>query len=178
MWIDYPTRIAQTEDELLAVERRLRHQPTADRVTLLRLRKAGTVRSLRAAAPLLGYSEQQMQRWWHPYTARGLEALYRPPPHLGRRPRLSAEALGALKATMAGGQRARLRDAQAFLRERYGIVYHSLNGVSQLCKRHNIKWKPGRRRHRQGPPAAQAGFKQCLRDDLGAAPGAPCLCDG
>jgi transposase len=178
MWIDYPTRIAHTQDELLAGERRLRHQPTADRVTLLRLLTAGPVRSLRAAAPLLGYSERHMQRWGHTYTARGLAALCRPAPHPGRRPRLSAEALAALKATMAGGQRARLRDAQAFLRERDSIVYHSLNGVSQLCKRHTIKWKPGRRRHRQGHPQAQAAVKKCVRHDRGAAPGAPCLCDG
>jgi hypothetical protein len=35
----------------------------ADRVKLLRLLKSRTVHSLRSAAPLLGYSERQLQRW-------------------------------------------------------------------------------------------------------------------
>jgi transposase len=163
MWIDYPTQIEQTEEDLIAVERRLRHQPTANRVTLLRLLKTGAVRSLRAAAPLLGYSERQIQRWWHTYTAQGLEALCRPAPHPGARERLSLEALAALEAAMQAGQIARLRDAQGFLRERCGVVYASLNGISQLFKRHKIKLKTGRRRHRRGDLDAQAAFKKSLR---------------
>jgi transposase len=170
MWIDYPTHIEQTEEDLIAVEQRLRHQPTATRVTLLRLLKTGAVRSLRAAAPRLGYSERQLQRWWNTYTAQGLEALCRPARHPGARERLSPEALAALEAAMQAGQIARLRDAQAFLRERCGVGYASLNGISQLFKRHKIKLKTGRRRHRRGDLDAQAAFKKSLR--LAPAPAA------
>jgi transposase len=160
MWIEFPTRITQTEDELLAIERRLRHQPMADRVKLLRLLKTRTIRSLRAAAPLLGYSERQTQRWWATYKAGGLEALCTAPPRKGARECISAEALGALQAAMQAGHIARLREAQTFLRERFGIVYHSLNGISQLFKRQKIKRKTGRRRHRQHDPEAQRAFKK------------------
>jgi transposase len=160
MWINYAAGITQSEDELLRLERRLRHRPTADRVQLLRLLKTRAVRSLRAAAPLLGYSERQVQRWWALYKTGGLEALCAPPSRQGSRARLSAEALAALHVAMAAGQIARLHEAQAFLRERCGILYHSLNGVSQLFKRQKIKLKTGRRRHRQSNPTVQAAFKK------------------
>jgi hypothetical protein len=63
MWINYRAQILQSPTALLALEKRLRRRPLADRVKLLRLLKTQTVRSLRAAAPVLGYSERQLQRW-------------------------------------------------------------------------------------------------------------------
>lgn len=160
MWINYAAAITQSKDELLSLERRLRHQPTADRVQLLRLLKTRAVRSLRAAAPLVGYSERQAQRWWELYKTGGLEALCTPPARQGARERLSADAWTALHVAMEAGQIARLHEAQAFLRERCGILYHSLNGISQLFKRHKITLKTGRRRHRRSAPAVQAAFKK------------------
>ncbi len=160
MWLNYPARIPQTEEALLTVERRLRHRPIADRIKLLRLLKTRTVRSLRAAALLLGYSERQLQRWWDTYKQGGLEALSRPRPRPGARERVSAEALAALQVAMQAGQIGRLREAQAFLRHHYGIRYHSLNGISQLFQRHKINLKTGRRRHRRGDPAAPGAFKK------------------
>jgi hypothetical protein len=64
MWIDYGAQIAQSTTALLALEKRLRGRPTAERVKLLRLFKTQTLRSLRAAAPVLGSSARQRQRWW------------------------------------------------------------------------------------------------------------------
>jgi hypothetical protein len=43
---------------------------------------------------------------------------------------------------MRAGRVARLREAQAFLRDRHGIAY-SLNGISLLFKRHRVKLKTG-----------------------------------
>ena len=71
MWITYGAQIPQSPTALLAVEQRLRGRPLADRVKLLRLLKTMTVRSLRAAAPVLGYRERQLQRWWATYTTAG-----------------------------------------------------------------------------------------------------------
>jgi hypothetical protein len=62
MWTDYDARISQSFPHLLAVEKQLRGRPVAGRIKLLRLLKAHTTRSLRAAAPVLGYSERQLQR--------------------------------------------------------------------------------------------------------------------
>ena len=71
---------------------------------------------------------------------------------------------------MRAGRVARLREAQAFLRDRHGVAY-SLNGVSLLFKRHRVKLKTGRRRHRKADAAAQAAFKKGVRGRTGAARG-------
>jgi transposase len=163
MWIDYGAQISQSTTALLVIEKRFRGRPIADRVKLLRLLKARTLRSLRAAAPILGYSERQLQRWWATYTRSGLDALLRWHPRPGRQEQGSPQAWTALEVEMQAGQMARLKDVQRYLREQWGIDYHSLNGLSQLFKRHKTKLKTGRRRHRQADPAAQVAFKKSLR---------------
>jgi transposase len=172
MWIKYSERITQSPPTLLALEKQLRGRPFTDRIKLLRLLKARTVRSLRAAAPLLGYSERQLQRWWATYLTGGLEALLRWQPHAGRPEQVSAEAWSALAVEMRAGRIARLKEVQRYLREHWGIHYHSLNGISQLFKRHKTTLKTGRRRHRQANLAAQAVFKKSLRPHPRSAPGA------
>jgi transposase len=162
MWINYSERITQSPPSLLALKQ-LRGRRLTDRIKLLRLLKTRTVRSLRAAAPLLGYSERQLQRWWAAYLTGGLEALLRWQPHAGRPEQVNAEAWSALAVEMRAGRIARLKEVQRYLREQWGIHYHSLNGVSQLFKRHKAKLKTGRRRHRQANLAAQAAFKKYLR---------------
>jgi len=173
MWIDYAERVPQSTPALLALERQLRGRPLTDRIKLLRLLKTRTVRSLRAAAPLLGYSERQLQRWWATYTTRGLDALVQRQPRPGRHEQVSPEAWTALAGEMRAGRIARLQEAQRYLREQWGVDYHSLNGISQLLKRHKTKRKTGRRRHRQANLAAQAAFKKYLRPHPHAAAGAP-----
>jgi transposase len=129
-------------------------------VKLLRLLAPRRARSLRQAAGLLGYSARQVQRWWHLYTTEGLEALGTLHPRGGRAEQVSPEAWHALEGAMQAGQITRLRDAQTLLHEQYRITYRSLNGVSQLLRRHQAKLKTGRRRHRKGDPVAQGAFKK------------------
>jgi transposase len=160
MWIDYREQIFQSMPALVALEKRLRGRPIADRVKLLRLLKTRSIRSLRAAAPLLGYSERQLQRWWATYTSRGLEALMRWQPRPGRQERVPPEAWTALAVEMRAGRIARLKEAQRYLREQGGITYPSLHGLSQLFNRHKTKLKTGRRRHRRADPTVQAAFKK------------------
>jgi hypothetical protein len=64
MWINYGAQMLQSPAALLALEKHLRGRPIADRVTLLRWLKTRTIRRLRAAAPVLGYRERPLQRWW------------------------------------------------------------------------------------------------------------------
>jgi transposase len=163
MWIDYGEQIPQSTTALLMLEKQLRGRPVADRVKLLRLLKSGTIRSLRAAAPVLGYSERQLQRWWAIYTTRGLDPLVQRQPRLGRQEQVSPEAWAALAVEMRAGRVARLKEAQRYLREQWRTDYRSLNGLSQLFKRHKTKLKTGRRRHRQADPAAQTAVKKDLR---------------
>ena len=67
MWIDYPARIEESVDILLAQERRLHTSAVADRVKMLRLLKSGRYRSQCQLASLLGYSDRTLRRWWHLY---------------------------------------------------------------------------------------------------------------
>ena len=162
-WIDYREQIPQSTTALLVLEKRLRGRPIADRVKLLRLLKAGTIRSVRAAAPVLGYSERQLQRWWALYTTQGLDALVQCQPRPGREEQVNPEAWAALAFELRAGRIAHLKEAQRYLREPWRMNYRSLNGLSQLFTRHKTQLKTGRRRHRQADPAAPAAFKKYLR---------------
>ena len=159
MWIDYTRRIPESVSELAALERRLRGRPTADRVKMLRLLKSGAYRSRRALAPVLGYCERQLQRWWATHQAGGLPALLEYQPRGGQRERLPAQAWTALEAEMEAGRIARLKEAQAYLKEHWGITYH-LSAVARLFRRRKVKLKTGRRRHRRASAQEQTAFKK------------------
>src|SRR5579875_225043 len=141
MWIDYGERIPEAVAVLQEQVRTERERGVADRLRLLWLLKSGSVRSLGGAAAVLGYSERQVQRWWACYAAGGLAAL---------------------DARLRAGEIARLKDAQAYLREQWGIVY-CLDALSKLFRRHKVKRKTGRPRHRRADAAAQAAFKKSVR---------------
>lgn len=89
MWINYQEIIDETEKELSSLERKLRGRRTAVRIRMLRLLKSGRVKSLRACAPLIGYSFRQLTRWWKQYKEGGLELLLEEKP-LGRHRRSAA----------------------------------------------------------------------------------------
>ncbi len=163
MRTDYPSVITEDLTTLRRTERRVRGRPTAVRVQALRLLKSGTARSLEACAQLVGHSPRQVARWWALYQREGLDGLLREPTYPGRRPRLTPEALADLEAVMATGQIATLKDAQAYLAERHGIVYPSLNGVWLQLRKHKIKLKTGRRRHALADAAAQEAFRAGFR---------------
>ena len=170
MWIDYSVSITETADELRAQERAIRGRRAADRVKLLRLLKSGEARSLRQAAATLGYSERQAQRWWERYARGCLAALRDVGPRQaadmrtcgGRQERITPEAWADLSARMRAGAIGRLKDAQAYLQERWGITY-CLDAISKLFIRRKTKLKTGRRRHREADAAAQAAFKKGVR---------------
>jgi transposase len=159
----YPTVIRESEQELAGLERRLRGRPGAVRVRMLRLLKDGTAPTLGACAPLLGYSPRQLARWWAAYRAGGLAALTRERRRPGKASRLTPAALAGLEERMRAGAIATLEDARRYLAEQQGIEYASLNGVWWQLRKHKIKLKAGRRRHRKADEAAQEAFKRGFR---------------
>jgi transposase len=162
MWIDYSISITESVAELQARERAVRGQRAADRVKLLRLLKSGAARSVRQAAAMLGYSERQAQRWWACYAGGGLAALLDVGRPGGSQERITPEAWADLSAQMQAGAIGRLKDAQAYLHEHWGLDY-CLDGISKLFIRRKTKLKTGRRRHRHAEAAAQAAFKKSVR---------------
>ena len=130
----------------------------------------GAAQTLEACANLVGHSPRQVARWWATYRRGGLEALLREPVWPGKPPRLTPEALAGLETAMAEGQIATLKDAQAYLADRHGVAYASLNGVWAQMRKHRIKLKTGRRRHELADAAAQEAFKAGFRGERGRDP--------
>jgi Helix-turn-helix domain len=76
MWINkYPEMIAESYEELLKREKRLRGSPLESRIKMLRLLKGGAYRSQLQLTEVLGYSSRQLGRWWKTYRRDGLDAL-------------------------------------------------------------------------------------------------------
>jgi transposase len=73
---------------------------------------------------------------------------------------LHPQAWQDLEAQMQAGHIASLKDAQAYLREHWNIVYASLNGIWHQMQRHRAKPKTGRPHHRRQQPEQQTAFKK------------------
>jgi transposase len=169
MRIEYAARIAESAGDLQARARAARGRKEADRLKFLRLLKGGAAGSVSAAARLLGYSVRQGQRWWRAYRHGGLAALLTIGRRGGSRERMTPAAWAGLDGELRAGRVARLREAQAYLREHHGLAY-SLDGLSGLFQRHKVKRKTGRPWHRLADPAAQAAFKKGARGEAAGTP--------
>jgi transposase len=160
MRINYPKAIQENEEELTELEQRLRGQKAADRVRMVRLLKSGTVNSLKDCAPLLGYSVIQLTRWWERYRAQGLAELLKQHKPVGQSSKLTAEAWEGLLQAMRKGHIATMQDARDYLEREWGIRYKNGKSLWWLFKKHRVKWKTGRRRHKKANAEQQAAFKK------------------
>ena len=160
MRIKYPKAIGESEEELMSLEQSLRGQKTADRVRMLRLLKSGTVKSLKDCAPLVGYSVIQLTRWWERYRAAGLAEMLKQHKPAGKASRLTPEAWAGLLQVMRAGHIATMQDARNYLEREWGISYKNGKSLWWLFKKHRVKWKTGRRRHKKANAEHQAAFKK------------------
>ena len=155
----YPTVITEDLETLTHVEQRQRGHLTHPRIQLLCLLKSGQVPSLRAAAPLLGYSLSQLYRWWALYQQGGIEAVLAIKPRGHSRPRLTESAWAGLCAAMRAGEIATLKDAQRYLADECQITY-SLSGLWWHLHQRRARPKTGRRRHQRADATRQADYKR------------------
>lgn len=160
MRIPYASLISESETDLVALEHQQRGRRGADRIRFLRLLKSGTVSSVLACVPVLGYSRAQLTRWWGRYRQGGLAHLLAEPRHPGSKGQMTAEAWADLEEMMKQGQIATLEQARQYLAHRWEIHYQSVNGVWWHLHRRRAKPKTGRRRHRRADPAQQEAFKK------------------
>ena len=160
MRINYPKAIAESEEDLTELEQRLRGQKAADRVRMLRLLKSGTVTSMKDCAPLLGYSLVQLTRWWERYRRAGLAELIKQQKPIGQTCKVTAEAWEGLMAEMRKGHMATMEDARDYLERAWGIRYKNGKSLWWLFKKHRVKWKTGRRRHKKANAEQQTAFKK------------------
>jgi transposase len=160
MRINYLKAIQESEEDLLSLEQRLRGQKPADRVRMLRLLKSGTVKSMKDCAPLVGYSLVQLTRWWERYQTEGLAELVKQQKPVGQPCKVTAEAWEGLLAAMRKGDIATMEDARDYLEREWGIQYKNGKSLWWLFKKHRVKWKTGRRRHKKANAEQQAAFKK------------------
>jgi transposase len=160
MRIKYAKAIQESEEELTRLEQRLRGQKAADRVRVLRLLKSGTVKSLKDCAPMVGYSVSQLVRWWERYRADGLAGMLKRQKPAGKASKLSPEAWAGLLQAMRSGRITTMQDARNYLEKEWGIVYKNGKSLWWLFKKHRVKWKTGRRRHKKANAEQQAAFKK------------------
>ena len=160
MRIKYAKAIQESEEELTSLEQSLRGQKAADRVRVLRLLKSGTVKSLKDCAPMVGYSVSQLTRWWERYRAEGLAGVLKRQKPTGKASRLTAEAWAGLLQAMRAGHIVTMQDARNYLEREWGISYKNGKSLWWLFKKHRVKWKTGRRRHKKANAEHQAAFKK------------------
>ena len=160
MRIKYPKAIQESEEDLTKLEQRLRGQKPADRVRMLRLLKSGTVKSLKECAPLVGYSVGQLTRWWECYRAEGLAVLLKQHKPVGKPSRLTQQAWAGLMGAMRKGHIATMEEARDYLEREWGIRYKNGKSLWWLFKKHRVKWKTGRRRHKKANAEHQAAFQK------------------
>ena len=160
MRIKYPKVIQESEEELTSLEQSLRGQKAADRVRVLRLLKSGAVKSLKDCAPMVGYSVSQLTRWWERYRVEGLTEMLKQHKPAGRASKLSSEAWEGLLQAMQAGQIATMQDARNYLEREWAISYKNGKSLWWLFKKHRVKWKSGRRRHKKANAEQQAVFKK------------------
>jgi transposase len=160
MRIKYPKAIQESEEELTRLEQSLRGQKVADRVRVLRLLKSATVKSLKDCAPMVGYSVSQLTRWWERYRAEGLAGILKQQKPAGKASKLSPEAWAGLLQAMRAGRITTMQDARNYLEKEWGIVYKNGKSLWWLFKKHRVKWKTGRRRHKKANAEQQAAFKK------------------
>jgi transposase len=160
MRINYQVAITESVEELAAHERLVRGHKAPLRVWLLVLRKSGQAKKLGEAAPLVGYSPTQVMRWWARYRSEGLVGLEREAHYPGVTPRLTPEARADLHAAMRRGEIATVEAARQYLRDHWGIEYHSMNGVWWQFRQERTRKKTGRRRHERSSAEQQTAFKK------------------
>ncbi len=160
MRIKYPKVIQESEEELMRLEQRFRGQKAADRVRMLRLLKSATVKSLKDCAPMVGYSVIQLTRWWERYRVEGLAGLLKRHKPVGKASRMTAEAWAGLMQAMRAGHIATMQEARNYLERGWGIRYKNGKSLWWLFKKHRVKWKTGRRRHKKANAEQQAAFKK------------------
>lgn len=160
MQLSYPDLIEEPISALARLEQSRRGTPVEVRLKMLRLLKEGRFGSRRSLAPVLGYSERQLKRWFDAYRKGGIDSLLDRGTPGGATEWMTPEAWADLDQKMIDGQIPRLEDARRYLAEKHEIQYASITSISSLFQRHEVKLKTGRKQHRKADREEQAAFKK------------------
>jgi transposase len=153
--------IRESLETLVQLERRYRDRPQELRLKALRLLKEHPEWSLEEVASLLGRSLRTLQRWWRAYRQGGLERLLQVGRRGGKKPlKIGSQGLRELQKKLQEDGFSDLKEAQRWLKERFGVHY-SLSGVWNLVRvQLKAKLKTGRPRNAKQDPQEVEAFKK------------------
>jgi transposase len=154
--------IRESEEELLALEKKHRGSSYGQRFQMLRLLKSGRCGSVQQVADTLGFSLRQCQRWLDLYRRDGLDGLTSGQwVKRGGVERMTPAAWKALNEALARDEIGSYTQARTLL-AKHGVFYKDESSIFRLFKRHRIKAKTGRYQHQKADPEAQEAFKKTL----------------
>lgn len=156
--LNYSECIKESEEELLALERKQTKGILRLRVRFFRLLKTGECLSQAQAGERIGVKRRQSEKLWARYGKEGLAALlvY---PFKGHKERLSEAQKQALEEKLAQDEIQSLEQGQQYLQE-HEHLHYSLSGVHYLFKRLKIKKKTGRPVHQGRDHKGAEAFKK------------------
>ena len=159
--MNYTALITEDVALLQSTEKQQTDARFRDYVRFLRLLKEGEVPTQSLAAKQVNLSLRQAQRVWKQYREQGLQALITPyaSTYIGK---LSTTQMSHMRRFLLDDQAQTLADIQNYLQDRLNVSY-TIGGLSDLCKRLNIKLKTGRPVHIHQPPGAVEEYKKNLR---------------
>lgn len=128
-------------------------------------------------ADLLGVSARAVQNWVEWYRDGGLAEVRRhrlggAAPGAGAQPKLCSAQQEALRGYARGGMCRRVADAQAWVRDQFGVTY-SYWGMWRLLRRLKLRPKVPRPQARKAEPAAQAAWREGVGTSVTRAGGLP-----
>jgi transposase len=156
--VNYSEQIRESEDELLALERKQTRRLLRHWVRFFRLLKSGECRSQAEAGERIHLKLRQSQALWARYRKQGLEALlvY---PFKGHKERLTEAQKQGLLEKLQEDEVQTLEQGQQYLEE-HAHQHFSLSGVYYLFKRLKVKKKTGRPVHVHRDSAGAEAFKK------------------
>ena len=141
--LKYYTLIAESAEELVALERKQAKASVRDSIRFIRLLKEGTATTQTAAGRLVGLGRTQSQTYWRRYHQKGINALLPKDRPRGRWSKLSATQITRLRQRLGSHDMVTQQQILEWLHDEMGVEY-TQGGLSMLLARLKIKLKTGR----------------------------------
>lgn len=157
--VDYPSKISESVNDLLELEKAQAQSKFQNRVRLLRYLKAGTCKTLVQVSELLGLSHRQIQNYWKLYQDSGLEGLLENRYEKRWYFKLNTHQISQLRHRISQGDLMNQIQIKDWIEAEFGIVY-TQSGISKLLEALKIKLKTGRPVNVRKDEAGEVLFKK------------------
>lgn len=159
--MNYAELIAETEAELTDLENKQKLVQFQKRICFLRVLKTGEARTQEKAGERVGWKLRQSQKIWQLYRTGGVGEVLRKNQNW-QQGKLTTEQRASLSQHLSvSSGAASLAKIQSYIREAFGVCY-TIEGVSGLCGRLQIKLKTARPSNVKKDEPRAAAYKKTL----------------